>query len=88
MHDTTTLVLTIIGALLTWTITMVSLASWLSGKFRDLERLVYREMDKHRREDDRQFHRHGVKIQRLELKTFGFTGNGGEEPNPLIEEPN
>ncbi len=36
-------------------------------------------MDKHRIEDDRQFRAHGTKIQRLELKAFGFTGPAAEQ---------
>ena len=51
----------------------VTSALWLESRFRRLERLIYIEMDKHRREDDEKFDRLGVKVQRLELKEFGFT---------------
>ena len=51
----------------------VTSALWLESRFRKLERLIYVEMDKHRREDDEKFDRLGVKVQRLELKEFGFT---------------
>ena len=76
------LVLSILGALITWTGSVISLVIWLTGKFRAIEKVIYHEMDKHRREDDRQFGEHATKIQRLELKTFGFTmsGRGGGGP--------
>ena len=53
---------------------------WLSAQFRRLERLIYIEMDKHRRDDDVQFDDHGRRIQRLELKSFGFTNSGTQQP--------
>lgn len=59
---------------ITWTVTVVSLVIWLTGKFSSLEKVIYREMDKHRTEDDRQFRAIGTKVQRLELRAFGFTG--------------
>lgn len=74
MHDTATLTLAIIGALMTWTGSVIALVMWLTGKFRSLERTIYHEMDKHRREDDRQFGSQGTRIQRLEIRAFGFTG--------------
>lgn len=67
------LTVAIIGALITWTGSVVSLVMWLTGRFRTLEKIIYQEMDRHRREDDVQFRAHGTKIQRLELKAFGFT---------------
>ena len=75
MNDSAMLIIAIIGFLLTWTASVAALAMWLTGKFRDLEKVFYREMDKHRREDDIQFNNHSVKIMRLEIKTFGFTEN-------------
>lgn len=68
------LAMAIIGFMLTWTVSIISLVVWLTGKFRDLEKIIYREMDKHRTEDDRQFRAIGTKVQRLELRAFGFTG--------------
>ncbi len=78
MNDAAMLVLAIIGFMLTWTTSIVCLVVWLTTKFRDLEKVMYREMDKHRIEDDRQFRIQGTKIQRLELKAFGFTGPASE----------
>lgn len=74
MHDQATLVLAIIGSVTTWTASIIWLMIWLTGKFRNLEKAFYREMDKHRREDNAQFRDHGTKIMRLEIKAFGFTG--------------
>ena len=48
-------------------------ALWLSAQFRRLEKTFYAEMDKHRREGNVQFDDHGKRIQRLEIKNFGFT---------------
>lgn len=74
MNEQVMLVLAIGGAVITWTASVISLVVWLTGKFRSLEKVIYREMDKHRREDDDQFKIQGTKIQRLEIKAFGFTG--------------
>lgn len=73
MHDTASLIIAIMGAILTWTVTIASLVYWLTSKFRFLEGIIYREMDKHRREDDALFKNQGTRIQKLELKAFGFT---------------
>lgn len=80
MQDTATLVLAIIGAVITWTASVISLVVWLTGKFRYLEKTIYREMDKHRREDDNQFRSQGTRIQRLEIKIFGYTPAAIVEP--------
>lgn len=89
MHETATLVLGIIGALLTWTASVISLIIWLTGKFRSLEKLIYRELQKHQEEDTRQFHDLGTKVQRLELRLFGFTVSPPAEipPIPMVDEP-
>lgn len=86
MTESGTLTVSIIGALILWTTTVASLALWLAGKFRQLEQLIYREMSKHQHEDDQQFRRHELRLQRLELKAFNFTeseprsnGNGSME---------
>ena len=73
MYDTATLILSIIGAVLVWTTSVIGGMIWLNAKFAAIHSLVYREMDKHRREDDRQFDEQGRAIQRLELNAFGFT---------------
>ncbi len=75
MNESASLTLAIIGAVITWTGSVIALVIWLTGKFSSMESVFYGEMDKHRREDDRQFSIHATKIQRLELKSFGFTHN-------------
>lgn len=77
MSETATLVLAIIGAVIVWTTSIIGGIIWLTGKFRGLERALYRETDKHRRENDALFTNHLVRIQRLEIKAFGFTGTNG-----------
>ena len=76
MSEQAMLLIAIVGAIITWTGSVVSLVVWLTGRFRSIEKVIYHEMDKHRREDDRQFNEHATKIQRLELKAFGFTMSG------------
>ncbi len=73
MTDNAGLGLSLVGFMLTWTTSVVLLATWLAGKFRGLEKIIYHEMEKHRVEDDRQFRTLSTKIQRLEIKAFGFT---------------
>lgn len=51
----------------------ITSALWLSSRLNAIERLVYKEMDKHSRDDNARFDEHGRRIQRLELKEFGFT---------------
>lgn len=82
MNDTAMLALAIIGAVITWTTSIVLLVLWLTNKFRSLEKALYREMDKHRREDDVQFNGHSRKLQRLEIKVFGFTAPNGVSLDP------
>lgn len=76
MSEPVTLIIAIFGAIITWTTTVVAMVLWLNGKFQYLEKTIYREMEKHRREDDAQFRAIGTRIQRMELKVFGFTHVG------------
>lgn len=73
MHDTASLILAIIGAVITWTASVISLVVWLTGKFRYLEKTIYVEMDKHRNEDDEQFEELRSRTMRLEIKAFGYS---------------
>jgi hypothetical protein len=75
LYDTANLILAVIGFAILWTTSIVSMTLWLSSKFRSLERMIYIEMDKHRREDDDKFQKHGDRIIRLELKNYGFAEN-------------
>lgn len=72
MNESLTVTLALFGAILTWTTTVVGLVVWLNGKFRYVEKTIYREMDKHRGEDDRQFEDLRTRALRLEIKTFGY----------------
>lgn len=71
-NDTAMLTLSIFGALLTWTISVVSLVIWLTSKFRTLEVLLYREMNK-RDERASSFH---DRLMILELRVLGVTQSG------------
>lgn len=59
--------------------TVASLVTWLSNKFRHLERTFYRELSAHNKHYEGIVAAHGLRIQRLELKAFGFT----EAPSTL-----
>ena len=66
-------ILTIVGSVATGTACIVL---YLEARFRRVESIVYREMQIHRREDDAQFGKIGTRLQRVELKAFGFTHSG------------
>lgn len=72
-HDPAMLVVAIITLLIVWTTTVVGVVIWLSSKFRNLEVLLYRELNKHRREIDLTLNDHQRRLQILELKGFGYT---------------
>lgn len=73
MHDTATLILAIVGALILWTTSVISLVAWLLGKFRSVETKVYIEAEKSRRDNTNKFEELITRVYRLELKAFGFT---------------
>lgn len=80
MHDDAQLALAVIGAVIVWTTTVAGTVLWLSSKFRSLEITIYREKNKEREWVERQFdiydklhQQHDIKIQRLEIRTFGFS---------------
>lgn len=77
-RDGALILIAIIGAVLTWTASIVSLVMWLTGKFRSLEAAIYRETN-----------RLGTRVQRLELKVFGFTHSGESSLTdpPKLREP-
>lgn len=87
MTEVANLVLAILGAVLVWTTSVIGGMIWLNGKFRSLEGTIYRESEKLRREYDGKFYHHNTRIQRLEIKAFGFTGGNGvvlpDEEGPL-----
>ena len=72
----TTLLLSIWSAILIWTCSVTGSVIWLTGKFRHVENLIYKELERHREHNDAQFNNLGTRVQRLELHAFGFTGSG------------
>lgn len=79
---TTELVLAAIGFLFTWTCTVVTMMIWLSGKFRGLEIAIYKEAAKSHSEIDRLKSR----VQRLEIKIFGYTGGFNVTTADMLEQ--
>ena len=81
MPNSVTVAMTIIGALGTWTATVAALVYWLSNKFASLEKCMLGQMTEYAQKNAEQFHHIAIRVQRLELKEFGFTssasnGNG------------
>jgi hypothetical protein len=74
MNEATNLILAIFGAIMVWTSSIVGAVLWLSGKFRGVEQTIYKEMDKLRREVEARHYNINTRIQRLEIKLFGFAG--------------
>lgn len=74
--ETATFVITVIGAVLVWTTSVIGGVLWLNMKFGKIEKLVFREIHKVDVENQSQ----NMRIQRLELRTFGFIEVGGEKP--------
>lgn len=70
MNDVAQLVLAIIGAVIIWTTSIIGGMIWLTNKFRNLEKTIYKEIG-------RVSYNHDTRIQRLEYKAFGFSGSNG-----------
>lgn len=73
MFDTATFVLSLLGFAGLWSASIIGGMIWLNTKFRSLEKSIYREDEKHRQKNDEEFEDHKLRIQRLELRVFGFT---------------
>lgn len=69
----TALLFGIIGGVFTWTLSVVAAMIWLNGKFRHVEKTIYQQLDRLKREYDVKLNSHSIKIMRLEIKAFGFT---------------
>jgi hypothetical protein len=74
-----TIILSILGAIGTWTITVALLVLWLANRFRSIERLIYVEKEKALGDFEREVIRVDNRlrhierqIHRLQLKVFGF----------------
>lgn len=54
-------------------------SSWYIGKIiRGVEKAVSDKLEAHEAEDRRIFQEHGLRLQRVEISEFGFTGAGKE----------
>lgn len=73
MHDTATLVLAILGIVITYTGSIIGLVVWLTGKFRHQEAEYWRGINKLNEELRNKLYQMSTRIQRLELRLFGFT---------------
>ena len=78
MTETVSLILAVIGTLLTWTCTVATLTFWLSTKFRHLERLIYIEQSKLDQKYMALFQEHNDRLMVLEIKREG--GTAGDTP--------
>lgn len=71
--DVAQLIVALVVILGAWTATVVGLVIWLTGKFRELEQLIYKLVQRHSDEDDENFKFHDRRINRVEMQVFGFT---------------
>lgn len=46
---------------------------WLQKQFNDTRASFYRALSIHEKDDTKKFEDHGLRIQRLEIKSFGVT---------------
>lgn len=67
------LILSIVGFAVIWTTSIIGGVIWLNTKFRSVERAIYREDERHRKTNDARFNDLLLRVQRLELRVFGFT---------------
>ena len=82
MNEAANLVLAIFGAIMVWTTSIIGGIIWLNGKFRSLEKAIYIESDKLRREYEHRLYNQNTRTQRLEIKVFGFSGTNGGAVEP------
>lgn len=78
MESQASIVVAIVGLVIVYTGSIISLVLWLASKFASLERTIYSEMEKHRKEDDRRFEHQSQRLQVLELRALGYTMSGEE----------
>jgi hypothetical protein len=71
---------------ITYTSSIGAMVLWLANKFRQLEQLIYKEIHQLRREAQgarREYEQRlegmGLRIQRIELRVFGFTKHPADE---------
>lgn len=63
----------------TYTGSVIGMSLWLANKFRSLEGLIYKELGRVRRLTDVRLEALGLRLQRLELRVFGFTSAPADE---------
>lgn len=86
MNESVSLTVVILGALLTWTGTVVTLTLWLAGRFRALEILIYREQNKLDSKYMALFKEHGDRLIILELQVTGVSSVGDSHPHKPIKQ--
>lgn len=69
----TQIVIAIASFAMVWTSSIIAGVIWLESRFRRVEGIFYKELDSHKTEVDEKFANHSQRVQRLELKAFGFT---------------
>jgi hypothetical protein len=60
---------------------------WVARTIRQVENNITSKLTTHETEDQRIFQEHGLRLQRVELRSFGFTGAGAEAVNSPLQEP-
>lgn len=65
--------LLIVSAFVGWTVSVVGATFWLASKFRALEVMFFKALNTHKEEDAETFEENRLRIQRIEMKVFGFT---------------
>lgn len=70
--ENVTIILSILGAVGTWTVTVALLVLWLANRFRAVESLIYTELRKHKHEHENRIRLIERQLHRLQIKVFGF----------------
>lgn len=83
MNETATLVLAIVGALFTWTSTVVVVVVWLNSQFNKQREMFYKEARRVEDKIDTFIGEYAGRVQRLELLVTGSTLSGEETETVL-----
>lgn len=79
------LAIVIIGALAGWTLSIISAAFWLSGRFRALEVLLYKEIGKIKQQNEQLIKEHNDRLMILEMEVLGVTQHGRRHQSRPLE---
>lgn len=63
----------VLGAFAGWTVTVIGATYWLAQRFRALEIMFYKALNTHKTDDAEAFQEIDRKLQRIEIKLFGWT---------------